>query len=197
MKATIAVLGFIISSAAKHSIDNESLSSELQQLGLPKGRGSPQGGTMSQTCWDVAGSSQPCLLHTQMEGRLPAVLSSITSLLYHQFLGVLRCFGEVWQLQVWCEQRDSSLVSPHKQSMPASCAVLHVTDPQNCRRLRTCNRCRTGSKGTWDKTSVFVSPKGQQSSHLLIIILWRVEQCLYGKMTGGKISGTREDTFVS
>ncbi|XP_058671134.1 COMM domain-containing protein 4-like, partial [Ammospiza caudacuta] len=34
VKATIAVLGFIISSAAKHSIDNESLSSELQQLGL-------------------------------------------------------------------------------------------------------------------------------------------------------------------
>lgn len=110
--------------------------------------------------------------------------------------GLLRCFGEVWQLQVWCEQRDSSLVSPHKQSMPASCAVLHVTDPQNCRRLRTRNRCRTGSKGTWDKTSVFVSPKGQQSSHLLTIILWRAEQCLYGKMTGGKISGNRV-TFVS
>ncbi|XP_059333698.1 COMM domain-containing protein 4-like [Ammospiza nelsoni] len=87
VKATIAVLGFIISSAAKHSIDNESLSSELQQLGLPKGRGSPQGGTISQTCWDVAYSSQPCLLHTQMEGRLPAVLSSITSLLYHPSLG--------------------------------------------------------------------------------------------------------------
>ncbi|XP_057878195.1 COMM domain-containing protein 4-like [Melospiza georgiana] len=73
VKATIAVLGFIISSAAKHSIDNESLSSELQQLGLPKGRGSPQGGTISQTCWDVADSSQPCLLHSQMERRLPAV----------------------------------------------------------------------------------------------------------------------------
>ncbi|XP_059336305.1 COMM domain-containing protein 4-like [Ammospiza nelsoni] len=87
VKATIAVPGFIISSAAKHSIDNESLSSELQQLGLPKGRGSPQGGTISQTCWDVAYSSQPCLLHTQMEGRLTAVLSSITSLLYHPSLG--------------------------------------------------------------------------------------------------------------
>ncbi|NXQ16087.1 COMD4 protein, partial [Peucedramus taeniatus] len=36
VKATIAVLGFILSSAAKHSIDSESLSSELQQLGLPK-----------------------------------------------------------------------------------------------------------------------------------------------------------------
>ncbi|XP_054150073.1 COMM domain-containing protein 4-like, partial [Melozone crissalis] len=73
VKATIAVLGFIISSAAKHRIDSEPLSSELQQLGLPKGRGSPQGGTISQTCWDVADSSQPCLLHSQMEGRLPAV----------------------------------------------------------------------------------------------------------------------------
>lgn len=39
MKATIAVLGFILSSAAKHNVDSESLSSELQQLGLPKGGG--------------------------------------------------------------------------------------------------------------------------------------------------------------
>ncbi|KAM6351100.1 COMM domain-containing protein 4 isoform 5-T5 [Alca torda] len=43
VKATIAVLGFILSSAAKHNVDGESLSSELQQLGLPKGRGSPSG----------------------------------------------------------------------------------------------------------------------------------------------------------
>ncbi|NXS13572.1 COMD4 protein, partial [Neodrepanis coruscans] len=36
VKATIAVLGFILSSAAKHNVDSESLSSELQQLGLPR-----------------------------------------------------------------------------------------------------------------------------------------------------------------
>ncbi|XP_030434183.1 COMM domain-containing protein 4 isoform X1 [Gopherus evgoodei] len=36
VKATIAVLSFILSSAAKHSVDSDSLSSELQQLGLPK-----------------------------------------------------------------------------------------------------------------------------------------------------------------
>ncbi|NWT01633.1 COMD4 protein, partial [Mionectes macconnelli] len=36
VKATIAVLDFILSSAAKHNVDSESLSSELQQLGLPK-----------------------------------------------------------------------------------------------------------------------------------------------------------------
>ncbi|NXK45974.1 COMD4 protein, partial [Chauna torquata] len=36
VKATIAVLDFILSSAAKHNVDGESLSSELQQLGLPK-----------------------------------------------------------------------------------------------------------------------------------------------------------------
>lgn len=35
----MAVLSFILSSAAKHSVDGESLSSELQQLGLPKGTG--------------------------------------------------------------------------------------------------------------------------------------------------------------
>lgn len=39
VKATVAVLSFIFSSAAKHSVDGESLSSELQQLGLPKGMG--------------------------------------------------------------------------------------------------------------------------------------------------------------
>lgn len=39
MKATVAVLSFILSSAAKHNVDGESLSSELQQLGLPKGTG--------------------------------------------------------------------------------------------------------------------------------------------------------------
>ncbi|KAL2300536.1 hypothetical protein Nmel_013418, partial [Mimus melanotis] len=59
VKATIAVLGFILSSAAKHNVDSESLSSELQQLGLPKGKGNPQGGTVSQTWWDVAASSHP------------------------------------------------------------------------------------------------------------------------------------------
>lgn len=36
VKATVAVLSFIFSSAAKHDVDSESLSSELQQLGLPK-----------------------------------------------------------------------------------------------------------------------------------------------------------------
>lgn len=38
VKASIAVLSFILSSAAKHDVDSESLSSELQQLGLPKGK---------------------------------------------------------------------------------------------------------------------------------------------------------------
>lgn len=38
IKATVAVLSFILSSAAKHNVDGESLSSELQQLGLPKGK---------------------------------------------------------------------------------------------------------------------------------------------------------------
>ncbi|XP_077328690.1 COMM domain-containing protein 4 [Lithobates pipiens] len=36
IKATIAVLCFILSSAAKHNVSSDSLSSELQQLGLPK-----------------------------------------------------------------------------------------------------------------------------------------------------------------
>lgn len=38
VKASIAVLSFILTSAAKHDVDSESLSSELQQLGLPKGK---------------------------------------------------------------------------------------------------------------------------------------------------------------
>lgn len=56
MKATIAVLGFILSSAAKHNVDSESLSSELQQLGLPKG-GESLGVTIGWTCWNVLGLS--------------------------------------------------------------------------------------------------------------------------------------------
>lgn len=36
IKASVAVLSFIFSSAAKHDVDSDSLSSELQQLGLPK-----------------------------------------------------------------------------------------------------------------------------------------------------------------
>ncbi|NXX34578.1 COMD4 protein, partial [Nicator chloris] len=36
VKVTIADLGFILSRAAEHTVDGESLSSELQQLGLPK-----------------------------------------------------------------------------------------------------------------------------------------------------------------
>ena len=37
MKASIATLAFILSSAAKFSVKEGTLSSELQQLGLPKG----------------------------------------------------------------------------------------------------------------------------------------------------------------
>ncbi|KAJ8002434.1 hypothetical protein DPEC_G00158860 [Dallia pectoralis] len=36
IKASVAVLTFILSSAAKHNVNSDSLSSELQQLGLPK-----------------------------------------------------------------------------------------------------------------------------------------------------------------
>ena len=37
VKAAISALSYIISSAAKFSVDGESLDNELQQLGLPKG----------------------------------------------------------------------------------------------------------------------------------------------------------------
>ena len=36
VKASIAALSFVLSSAAKYSVDGDSLSNELQQLGLPK-----------------------------------------------------------------------------------------------------------------------------------------------------------------
>ncbi|GFR95168.1 COMM domain-containing protein 4, partial [Elysia marginata] len=36
IKASIAALAFILSSAAKYDVDAETLSNELQQLGLPK-----------------------------------------------------------------------------------------------------------------------------------------------------------------
>lgn len=36
VKASIAALSFILSSAAKYRVDGDSLSNELQQLGLPK-----------------------------------------------------------------------------------------------------------------------------------------------------------------
>lgn len=36
VKATIAALSFILSSAARYTVDGDSLSNELQQLGLPK-----------------------------------------------------------------------------------------------------------------------------------------------------------------
>ncbi|XP_056428562.1 COMM domain-containing protein 4 isoform X2 [Hyla sarda] len=36
IKATVAVLCFILSSAAKHNVSSDNLSSELQQLGLPR-----------------------------------------------------------------------------------------------------------------------------------------------------------------
>ena len=37
IKVAVAALAFILSSAAKHAVDGESLNNELQQLGLPKG----------------------------------------------------------------------------------------------------------------------------------------------------------------
>ena len=38
IKAAAAALSFILSSAAKHAVDGDSLNNELQQLGLPKGK---------------------------------------------------------------------------------------------------------------------------------------------------------------
>lgn len=38
IKASVAAIAFILSSAAKHSVDASSLDNELQQLGLPKGK---------------------------------------------------------------------------------------------------------------------------------------------------------------
>jgi len=38
VKASIAALTFVLSSAAKYNVDGDSLSNELQQLGLPKGK---------------------------------------------------------------------------------------------------------------------------------------------------------------
>ena len=38
VKASIAVLEFILSSAARYDVESSPLSDELQQLGLPKGR---------------------------------------------------------------------------------------------------------------------------------------------------------------
>ena len=37
IKASIAALAVILSSAARYNVDGETLSSEMQQLGLPKG----------------------------------------------------------------------------------------------------------------------------------------------------------------
>jgi hypothetical protein len=37
VKACASALNFIFSSSSKHNIDSETLSNELQQLGLPKG----------------------------------------------------------------------------------------------------------------------------------------------------------------
>jgi hypothetical protein len=37
VKACVSALNFIFSSSSKHNIDSETLSNELQQLGLPKG----------------------------------------------------------------------------------------------------------------------------------------------------------------
>lgn len=40
MKAAVAAMHWIISSAAKYNVEDTTLSTELQQLGLPKGGGS-------------------------------------------------------------------------------------------------------------------------------------------------------------
>ena len=37
VKASIAVLSFVLRSAGKYNVEGDSLSNELQQLGLPKG----------------------------------------------------------------------------------------------------------------------------------------------------------------
>ena len=37
IKASVAAIAFILSSATKHAVDSASLDNELQQLGLPKG----------------------------------------------------------------------------------------------------------------------------------------------------------------
>ncbi len=47
IKAAIAALSFILSSAAKYSVDGDSLDNELQQLGLPKGNSCGESHTLA------------------------------------------------------------------------------------------------------------------------------------------------------
>ena len=56
IKASIAALSFIFSSAAKHSVDGDSLDNELQQLGLPKGkeRGPPLRPQVRLAIWQIS-----------------------------------------------------------------------------------------------------------------------------------------------
>ena len=48
IKASISLLLFVLTSAATHNVNGETLSSELQQLGLPKGSSKVKGGHISK-----------------------------------------------------------------------------------------------------------------------------------------------------
>lgn len=104
VKATVAVLSFILSSAAKHSVDGESLSSELQQLGLPKGTGMQAGGR--GTCVPGVLGSRPgrvALRYALPSGNLTSPVSSLSPHRLHQGASILspehaaslcRCYEE-------------------------------------------------------------------------------------------------------
>lgn len=126
MKATIAVLGFILSSAAKHNVDGESLSSELQQLGLPKGKGGdPQGGRHRQL--DLVGWQLCC--------RFCAVHPS-------------GCVTGVWPQRC---RRFSCLVCPcHAEHAGGLCRSYEEKQSSLQERLRACSlrrECRAAEGG--------------------------------------------------
>lgn len=78
VKACIAAIAFILSSSARHGVDEETLSSELQQLGLPREH-----------------STAMCRVYRDN-------LSSITSRLWENSLRLSRLEGVRWRVDVTC-----------------------------------------------------------------------------------------------
>ncbi|XP_050398696.1 COMM domain-containing protein 4 [Patella vulgata] len=112
VKASIAVLSFILTSAAKYNVDGETLSNELQQLGLPKEHST----SLCKSYGDALEKLKECLRQQSLK------LSSLDSVQWR--VDYILSSSELKDVSEPCVQVKLSIKNPDtNQSKPVSFTV--------------------------------------------------------------------------
>nr|AAQ20037.1 hypothetical protein FLJ20452 [Branchiostoma belcheri tsingtauense] len=123
VKASIAALSFILSSAAKYQVDGDSLSNELQQLGLPKEHSS----SLCKTYADNLGNLQAQFMRQSLKlSQLESAEWRVDYILSSSELQEVQ--EPMVQLRLRVRNPDTGNVTPHSFNMTADKFRLFVSE---------------------------------------------------------------------